>query len=76
MISLAGENSADVLPDHLSIIGREMEIDSSRAGVRPTTGAAEAELIANTSGVVTVIAASMAAEVAANLISSEPSAEA
>ena len=65
-----------MLPDPLSITGREMEINSSRAGVRPTTGAAEAEMVADTSGVVTVVAASLATEVAANLTSSEPSVEA
>ena len=47
-----------------------MEIRSSRAGVGPTTGAAEAEMVADTSGAITVIAASMADEVAANLTSS------
>ena len=72
MISLAGENSADVLPDPLSITGREMEINSSRAGVRPTTGAAEAEMVADTFGVVIVVSASTAPEVTTNLTSSGP----
>ena len=76
MISPAGENSADVLPDPLSITGRGMGINSSRAGVGSTTGATEAEMVAGTSGAVTVVAASMAPEVAANLTSSKPSVEA
>ena len=74
MISLVGENSADVLPDPLSITGREMGINSSRAEVGATTGAVEAEMVAGTSGTVTaVVAASMTTEVTANLASSEPS---
>ena len=76
MISPTGENSADVLSDPLSITGRGMGINSSHAGVGSTTGATEAEMVAGTSGAVTVIAASMTTEVAANLTSSEPSVEA
>ena len=72
MISLPGENSADALPDPFSIIGRGMGINSSRAGVGSTTGATEAEMVTDTSGAVTVVAASMATEVATNLTSSEP----
>jgi len=74
-MSLARENSADVLPDPLSIIARETGINSSCAGVRPTTGSSGTERVADTSEAVIVVAASTATEVTANLTSSGSSVE-
>ena len=74
MISPAEENSVDVLPDLLAVTGRGMGINSSRTEVGSTTDAVEAEMVTGTSSAVTtIVAASMATEVAANLASSEPS---
>ena len=76
MVSPAGKNSADALPDPFSITGRGTELNSSRAGVRPTTDAAEAEMVADASGTARVIAISVADEVVASLTSSGSSVEA
>ena len=75
MISLAGENSADVLPDPLSITGRETGIGSSCAGVRSTISSSDAEMVTDTFGAVIVVAASTATEVTANLATSGSSVE-
>ena len=72
MISLAGENSADELPDPLSTTRREAKIGSSCTGGMSTTGSSEAKMVADTSRAVAVVAASTATEVAANLTSSGP----
>ena len=70
MMSLTGENSADVLPDPLFMTGRETGIGSSCAGVRPTIGSSGTEIVADTSGTVIVVAASTATGVTANLATS------
>ena len=75
MMSLTGENSADVLPDLLSMIGRETGVSSSCTGVRPTIGSSGAEVVTDTSGTVIVVAASTATEAAANLGASDSPAE-
>jgi len=67
MMSLTGENSADVLPDPLSMTGRETGINS---GVRPTIGSSGTEMVADTSGAVMVVAASAATGVTSNLATS------
>ena len=75
MMSLTGEYSADVLPDPLSMTGRETGVSSSCAGVRPTIGSSDTEMVADTSGAVIVVAASTATEVTANLATSGPPVE-
>ena len=70
MMSLTGENSADILPDPLSMTGRETGIGSSCAGVRPMIGSPGTEVVADTPETVIVVAASTAIEVTANLVTS------
>ena len=67
MMSLTGENSVDVLPDPLSMTGRETRINS---GVRPTIGSSGTEMVTDTSGAVIVVAASAVTGVTANLATS------
>ena len=70
MMPLTGEKSVDVLPDPLSMTGRETGVGSSCAGVRPTIGSSDTEMVADTSGAVIVVAASTATEVTSNLATS------
>ena len=68
MMSLTGENSTNVLPDPLSMTGRETGVNSSCAGVRPMIGSSDTEMVADTSGAVIVV--STATEVTSNLATS------
>jgi len=60
MMSVAGDNLVDALLDPLSMIVRvvstETGANSTCAEIRPTTGSCDAEVVANTSGTVVVIA--------------------
>jgi len=69
-MSLTGENSAEVLPDPLSMTGRETGIGSSCTGVRLMIGSSSTEIVADISGTVIIIAASTATGVTANLATS------
>jgi len=66
MMSLVGDNPTDVLPDPLSMTGRETEAISTCAGVRPTIGSSDTEVVTDTSGIVIIVAASTATETTAN----------
>ena len=56
MMSMAGDNLADVFPDPLSMIMRVVSIEmgsiSTCTEIRPTTGSFDAEVVVNTSGTV------------------------
>ena len=66
MMSLSRDNPADVLPDPLSMIGREMRTSSTYVGVRPTIGSSDTEVVTNTSGTFIVVATFTATEATAN----------
>ena len=56
---MAGDNPTGALPDPLSMIGRETGVNSTCAGVRPTSGSSDTEVVANTSGTVVDVVASI-----------------
>jgi len=65
-MSLAEDNPADVLPDPLSMTGRETGTSSTCAGLRPTTGSLDTDVVTNTSGTVIVLAVFTAIEATTN----------
>ena len=66
MMSVAGDNPTDALPDPLSMTERETGTNSTCAGVRPIIGSSDAEVVVNTSGTVVVVTASTATEATTN----------
>ena len=66
MMSVVGDNPADALPDPLFMTERETRTNSTCAGVRPTIGSSDTEVVANTSRTVIVVAASTATEATTN----------
>jgi len=66
MMSLAGDNPANVLPNPLFMTEREAGTNSTHVGVRPTVGSSDTEVVTNTSGTVVVVATSTATEATAN----------
>ena len=60
MMSIAGDNNASALPDPLSMMVRVVSIETGAnsicAGIRPTIGSFDTEVIADTSGTVIVVA--------------------
>ena len=65
-MSVAGDNPTDALSDPFSMTEQETKTNSTCAGVRPTTGSSDTVVIANTSEMVVVVAASTATEATGN----------
>jgi len=66
MMSLVGDNPADVLPDPFFMTGRETGNSSTCAGVRSTIGSSDTEVVTDNSRIVIVVVASTATEATIN----------